>query len=108
MYNLGDPTDPTVTLGPVISVASAERISKQVAEAGKSTGSLLRILFISSALQVAAGAKKLIPSSLFLAAKAYVFARQEMEDYLTFFRSGTAFVAPQVLVDVNHCEHTVP
>ncbi|KAF8580401.1 succinate semialdehyde dehydrogenase [Ramaria rubella] len=66
-YNLGDPTDPDVTLGPVVSVASAERIRKQVADA------------------VAAGAKELIPSSLFSAAK-----------------DGTAFVAPQILVNVNH------
>jgi len=66
-YNLGDPTDPAVSLGPVVSVASAERIRKQVADA------------------VSAGAKELVPSSLFSIAKA-----------------GTAFVAPQVLVNVNH------
>lgn len=48
-YNLGDPTDPAVTLGPVVSVASAERILKQVADASESKGSLLRILLTSSA-----------------------------------------------------------
>ncbi|EMD35822.1 hypothetical protein CERSUDRAFT_96047 [Gelatoporia subvermispora B] len=66
-YKLGDPTQPDVNLGPVVSVASAEKIRKQVADAVK------------------AGAKALIPEDLFPAAKA-----------------GTAFVAPQVLVDVNH------
>ena len=33
-YKLGDPTDPSTTLGPVVSVASADRIKKQVADAG--------------------------------------------------------------------------
>ncbi|KAL5501112.1 hypothetical protein ACEPAH_9499 [Sanghuangporus vaninii] len=66
-YKLGDPTDPSTTLGPVVSVASAEKIRKQVADA------------------VAAGAKPLIPEQLFPAAI-----------------SGTAFVAPQVLINVNH------
>ncbi|KAI1787501.1 succinate semialdehyde dehydrogenase [Ganoderma leucocontextum] len=66
-YKLGDPTDAEYNLGPVCSLASAERIRKQVADA------------------VTAGAKALIPEDLFPAAK-----------------SGTAFVAPQVLVDVNH------
>nr|VWP00729.1 Peroxisome biosynthesis protein [Ganoderma boninense] len=66
-YKLGDPTDAEFNLGPVCSVASAERIRKQVADA------------------VAAGAKALIPENPFPAAK-----------------SGTAFVAPQVLVDVDH------
>ncbi|KAL5521982.1 hypothetical protein ACEPAF_1838 [Sanghuangporus sanghuang] len=66
-YKLGDPTDPSTTLGPVVSVASAEKIRKQVADA------------------VAAGAKPLVPEQLFPAAI-----------------SGTAFVAPQVLINVNH------
>ncbi|KAL1943782.1 hypothetical protein VTO73DRAFT_4227 [Trametes versicolor] len=66
-YKLGDPTEPETNLGPVVSVASAERIRKQV----------------SSAIE--AGAKALIPEDLFAVAKA-----------------GTAYVAPQVLVDVNH------
>ncbi|KAJ7770647.1 succinate semialdehyde dehydrogenase [Mycena metata] len=66
-YKLGDPENPKVTLGPVVSRASAERIHKQVADA------------------IAAGAKGLIPPEPFRAAK-----------------PGTAFVAPQVLVDVNH------
>lgn len=34
-YKLGDPTDPTTTLGPVVSLASAARIREQIAEAGK-------------------------------------------------------------------------
>ena len=36
-YKLGDPTDPSTTLGPVVSVASADRIKKQVADAGAYT-----------------------------------------------------------------------
>ncbi|KAH9846020.1 NAD-aldehyde dehydrogenase [Lenzites betulinus] len=66
-YKLGDPTEPETNLGPVVSLASAERIRKQV----------------DAALQ--AGAKALIPGDLF-----------------TVAQPGTAYVAPQVLVDVNH------
>ncbi|CDO75922.1 hypothetical protein BN946_scf184873.g11 [Trametes cinnabarina] len=66
-YRLGDPTEPETNLGPVVSIASAERIRKQV----------------SAAIQ--AGAKPLIPEELFAVAQ-----------------PGTAYVAPQVLVDVNH------
>ncbi|EJD00314.1 succinate semialdehyde dehydrogenase [Fomitiporia mediterranea MF3/22] len=66
-YKLGDPTDSSTTLGPVVSIASADRIRKQIADA------------------VAAGAKPLIPETLFPAAVL-----------------GSAFVAPQVLVNVNH------
>lgn len=64
---LGDPTNKQTTIGPVISIASAERIRQQV----------------SSAMQT--GAKALIPENLYPQAE-----------------PGTAFVAPQVLVDVNH------
>ena len=35
-YKLGDPTQPETNLGPVVSVASAEKIRKQVADAGLS------------------------------------------------------------------------
>ncbi|KAK0446082.1 succinate semialdehyde dehydrogenase [Desarmillaria tabescens] len=58
-YKLGDPTLPETNLGPVVSLASAERIRKQVSDAVK--------------------------ADLFPMAKA-----------------GTTYVAPQVLVDVNH------
>lgn len=34
-YKLGDPRKPETTLGPVVSVASAARIRKQVKDAGK-------------------------------------------------------------------------
>jgi acyl-CoA reductase-like NAD-dependent aldehyde dehydrogenase len=34
-YKLGDPLKPDTTLGPVISVASAARIRKQVKDAGE-------------------------------------------------------------------------
>ena len=53
-YKLGDPTTTDVNLGPVCSVASAERIRKQIADAVK------------------AGAKALIPEDLFPAAQPYV------------------------------------
>lgn len=66
-YKLGDPTSPDTNLGPVVSVASAERIRKQVEAAVKS------------------GAKAHIP-----------------EDDFPVAKPGTAFVAPQVLTDVNH------
>jgi acyl-CoA reductase-like NAD-dependent aldehyde dehydrogenase len=35
-YKLGDPTKEDTNLGPVVSVASAKRIRKQVKDAGKS------------------------------------------------------------------------
>ncbi|KAF9521560.1 NAD-aldehyde dehydrogenase [Crepidotus variabilis] len=66
-YRLGDPTLKETNLGPVVSLASAERIRRQVADA------------------VEAGAKALIPDSHFPQA-----------------REGTTYVAPQVLVNVNH------
>lgn len=66
-YKLGDPTKPETNLGPVVSLASAERIRKQIADA------------------VEAGAKTLVPEALFPIAQL-----------------GNAYVAPQVLVDVNH------
>lgn len=34
-YKLGDPSKPETTLGPVVSLASAERIRKQVKDASK-------------------------------------------------------------------------
>ncbi|KAH7103370.1 succinate semialdehyde dehydrogenase [Auriculariales sp. MPI-PUGE-AT-0066] len=66
-FKLGDPTDKAVDLGPVVSLASAKRIRKQIADA------------------VAAGAKPLVDEQLFPIAK-----------------DGTAYVAPQVLVEVDH------
>ncbi|ORY34867.1 putative aldehyde dehydrogenase [Naematelia encephala] len=50
-FKLGDPSDPTTTLGPVVSLASAERIRKQVKDA------------------VAAGAKLVLDESAFPQAK---------------------------------------
>ncbi|KAJ7484613.1 succinate semialdehyde dehydrogenase [Mycena latifolia] len=67
-YKLNDPYRTDTTLGPVISLASADRIRKQVADA------------------VEAGAKALIPP----------------DAYKRVAKPGTAFVQPQVLVDVNH------
>ncbi|KAG9126497.1 hypothetical protein FRC07_003203 [Ceratobasidium sp. 392] len=66
-YKLGDPTEPGTNLGPVVSLASAERIRKQVDDAVK------------------AGATPLVPEDLFPVAK-----------------PGTTYVAPQVLVNVDH------
>ncbi|EJT98121.1 NAD-aldehyde dehydrogenase [Dacryopinax primogenitus] len=66
-YVLGDPLDPSTTLGPVVSVASASRIRAQVAAAVKQ------------------GARQLVPQEPFVIAK-----------------EGSAYVAPMVLVDVNH------
>ncbi|KAF9472977.1 NAD-aldehyde dehydrogenase [Pholiota conissans] len=50
-YTLGDPTQPNTNLGPVVSLASAERARKQVADA------------------IAQGAKSLIPENFFPAAQ---------------------------------------
>ncbi|KAI6123017.1 Aldehyde/histidinol dehydrogenase [Pisolithus croceorrhizus] len=66
-YKLGDPTKSDTNLGPVVSIASAERIKRQVTDAVK------------------AGAKALIPEDLFPIAQ-----------------QNNAYVAPQVLVDVDH------
>ncbi|KAG9312587.1 Aldehyde/histidinol dehydrogenase [Chiua virens] len=66
-YTLGDPTKSETSLGPVVSIAGADRIRKQVADAVK------------------AGATALIPEDLFPMA-----------------RLGTAYVAPQVLINVDH------
>ncbi|HUI60154.1 MAG TPA: aldehyde dehydrogenase family protein [Steroidobacteraceae bacterium] len=66
-YVLGDPTDPTTTLGPVVRPAAAEQIRRQVASS------------------VASGARAAIDERLFPAS-----------------RAGTAYVAPQLLLDVDH------
>ncbi|EGN97486.1 hypothetical protein SERLA73DRAFT_184210 [Serpula lacrymans var. lacrymans S7.3] len=66
-YKLDDPTLPETNLGPVVSLASAQKIRKQIADAVK------------------AGAKALIPEDLFPIAQ-----------------PNTAYVAPQVLIDVDH------
>lgn len=66
-YKLGDPTDPSVNLGPMVSAAAAATVKAQIEDA------------------VAKGAKKLIDESLFAA-----------------HAEGTAYHAPQVLVNVDH------
>ncbi|KAH9064100.1 succinate semialdehyde dehydrogenase [Lactarius vividus] len=71
VYRLGDPTKSETNLGPVVSLASAQRIRKQVKDA------------------IEAGARALVPEELFLKPE-------------TSNLEGTAYVAPQVLVDVNH------
>jgi acyl-CoA reductase-like NAD-dependent aldehyde dehydrogenase len=66
-YLLGDPTDATTTLGPVVRTAAAEAIREQI---GRS---------------IAAGARAVIDARDF-----------DMD------RAGTPYLAPQVLLDVDH------
>jgi acyl-CoA reductase-like NAD-dependent aldehyde dehydrogenase len=66
-YVLGDPTDPTTTLGPVVRPAAAEQVRKQVA------------------VSISKGARSAVDERLFSAS-----------------RAGTAYVAPQLLLDVDH------
>jgi len=68
-YKLGDPTEPDTNLGPVVSLASADRIRKQVEDAG-TLGLTLRPQSSSwAAHEVTAGAKKLIAEEDFPIAK---------------------------------------
>lgn len=68
-YKLGDPTEPNTNLGPVVSLASADRIRKQVEDAG-TLGLTLRPQSSSwAAHEVTAGAKKLIAEEDFPIAK---------------------------------------
>jgi acyl-CoA reductase-like NAD-dependent aldehyde dehydrogenase len=66
-YVLGDPTDPTTTLGPVVRPAAAEQIRRQVAAS------------------ISKGARATIDEKSFSAS-----------------RTGTPYVAPQLLLDVDH------
>ena len=66
-YQLGNPLDPEVTLGPVIRATAADAIRKQIAAS------------------VSAGATPIIEESEFAASKV-----------------GTPYLAPQVLLDVDH------
>ncbi|KAH9982600.1 succinate semialdehyde dehydrogenase [Lactifluus volemus] len=70
-YKLGDPTKSETNLGPVVSLASAQRIRKQVHDA------------------IEAGARTLITEELFVTPE-------------TGNLKGTTYVAPQVLVNVDH------
>lgn len=103
-YKLGDPTNTEHNLGPVCSVASAERIRKQIADAGKFFTLSIANPLLTCSNTVKSGAKALIPEDLFPVAKACVPAEVYSTNGADMFNSGTAFVAPQVLVDVNHCE----
>jgi len=62
-FKLGDPTSSETNLGPVVSLASAAKIRKQIADAGSMSSSTLRMLLIKYI--VAAGATPLIPEHLF-------------------------------------------
>ncbi|HEX3500973.1 MAG TPA: aldehyde dehydrogenase family protein [Stellaceae bacterium] len=66
-YLLGDPLDPTTTLGPMVRAAAADFVRGQIAEA------------------IGKGAKALIDPAAFKASK-----------------EGTPYLAPQVLVGVDH------
>jgi acyl-CoA reductase-like NAD-dependent aldehyde dehydrogenase len=66
-YKLGNPLDPTTTLGPMVRADAAEKARAHIADALRK------------------GARALIDSALFPAAK-----------------EGTPYLAPQVLVDVDH------
>jgi acyl-CoA reductase-like NAD-dependent aldehyde dehydrogenase len=66
-YRLGNPLDPTTTLGPLVHTAAAEKVRKHLDDA------------------VRRGANALVPSAMFPADK-----------------KGTPYMAPQILVDVNH------
>jgi hypothetical protein len=68
-YKLGDPTKPDTNLGPVVSLASAERIRKQVEDAGTLKSAWRPPSFSSAAYEVKAGAKKLIADEDFPIAK---------------------------------------
>ncbi|KAJ1960023.1 hypothetical protein IWQ62_004387 [Dispira parvispora] len=71
-YRLGDPSNPATTLGPVVNRVAAERIRQQIKDA------------------VAMGAKVLVPEDPF---------RQQIQPQVL---EESAFVVPQVLVNVNH------
>ena len=81
-YKLGDPSKTETTLGPVVSVASAARIRKQVKDAGKLQFPQTSEVSLRS---VAAGAQLVVDESHFPEAK-----------------EGTALVGPQVLTNVDH------
>jgi acyl-CoA reductase-like NAD-dependent aldehyde dehydrogenase len=66
-YQLGDPTDPSTTLGPVVKPGAADFVRGQINDA------------------LTAGARALIDPTLF-----------------PTDQPGTAYLAPQVLVDVTH------
>lgn len=67
-YVLGDPTKPETSLGPVVSVASAEKIRKQVVDAGEDSRFPYRLVDFTMHI-VKAGATALIPEDLFLIAQ---------------------------------------
>jgi len=59
-YKLGDPTKQDTNLGPVVSLASAERIRKQVEDAGTPEPTWRSPVPHELCCKVRAGAKKLI------------------------------------------------
>lgn len=84
---MGDPRVETTTLGPVVSLRSAANIRAHIAEARTSLtlNSPHRPPTNDTFYLVSKGAKALIPESHFPMAK-----------------EGTTYLAPQVLIDVDH------
>lgn len=69
-YKLGDPTLPGTNLGPVVSLASAARIRKQVEDAGKPVSLPAgKETSTNVTIIVKAGARSLISESHFESAK---------------------------------------
>jgi acyl-CoA reductase-like NAD-dependent aldehyde dehydrogenase len=66
-YKVGNPTDPDVTIGPLVRASAADFVRKQTTDA------------------IAAGARALVPEG--------TFGTDE---------SGSAYLGPQILVDVDH------
>jgi acyl-CoA reductase-like NAD-dependent aldehyde dehydrogenase len=74
-YKLGSPLDPETTLGPLVRTSAAQAVRAQVQEA------------------VSRGAKQLIDPALFRASDPSLFGAGDL---------ATPYLAPQVLIDVDH------
>jgi hypothetical protein len=97
-------------LGPVVNPEHAQRIRKQVHDASQyqylSCGCLLTTTI---PVIVEAGAKALIPEGLFATPEMYgllIWQRiiHTQSRIVSGNLEGTAYIPPQVLVDVNHSE----
>jgi acyl-CoA reductase-like NAD-dependent aldehyde dehydrogenase len=88
-YKLGDPLDEQTTLGPVVSLRSAKTIREHIAEAGQLPQVVTRYAQLTMSMllvPVSKGARTLIPDSVFEGSA----------------KEGTTYVAPQIVVDVDH------
>jgi hypothetical protein len=84
-FRLGDPLSKETPLGPVVSLASAARIRRQIDDAGESPFYQFLVTLI---IIVAAGAIQILGDVDFPEAK-----------------RGTTTIAPHVLVDVDHSKY---